>query len=190
MASQKVWFAKDAVLALGASQATPLIAAGLALAVTTSTWTGRIKNLKIEGAGRDISPINVMGLQQLKQRDRPTIVTCTFNTVMYPMGSTAVDTTLNDFLFGKGAAVTSPSGYNRYQGGEKATDRDECALLITMSRPGAAVTDTIIFLLNNADIVTGDITQDAEDHTQQEWVVKCLASDFWFDTGVTADPAS
>jgi hypothetical protein len=191
MANRNVWFMRNAELKIdtvvypAVSGSTPLESQISA----TGTWTSRVKNVKLETGVRDISPINVMGIQQLKQEDRPQIVTLTFNTVFYPQGA-ATNTTLNDFLFGLGAAVGS-TGYNRYQGGEKATnDRTDMAVLLKFERPTAAVATTCTFLLNNATITAGPVTSDAEGHTEQEWTAKCLAVDLYMDTGVTADPAT
>jgi hypothetical protein len=190
MPSKKVWFARDADLMIdnvissvsGSSTLESQISA-------TGTWTSRVKNVGVELGERDIEPINVMGLQQLKQENRPQIVTMTFNTVFYPQGATT-NTTLFAFLFGVGSAV-GVTGYNRYQAGEKANnDRTEMAVLVKMTRPGGAVTDTATILLNNATVTAGPVRWDAEGHLEQEWTVKCLAADLYIDTGVTADPAT
>lgn len=190
MASNKVWFAKDAVLKISGTPVTLGTTDTVAnLISSTGTWSSRVKNVRIEQGTRDIEPINVMGVQQLKQENRPEIVSLTFNTAMYPQGL-ATDATLFSFLFGVGTALTgSGAGYIRYQGGEKTSnDRSDMAVLVTMSRPGGAVTDTVHFLLNNATTTAGPVTLDAEGHAEQEWTVKCLAVDFYIDTGVSANP--
>lgn len=194
MANRNVWFMKDAELLIGTAIGSIVDSTTLEsqiTAVLTNTWTSRVKNVKIEPGMMDISPINVMGIQQLKQEGRPEIVTLTFNTVMYPQGSESANETLLDFLFGDGAAV-GETGYNRYQGGEKvaAAHRTDMAILLKCSRPNAAVTDIVTFLLNNATVTAGPITADAEGHFEQEWTVKCLAVELFMDTGLTADPAT
>jgi len=189
MASKNVWFMRDAELKIDNLIAAVSGSTSLESQLSaTGTWTSRVKNVKLELGDMDISPINVMGIQQLKQEDRPQIVTLTFNTVMYPQGS-ASNTTLYDFLFGAGASVGA-TGYFRYGGGEKASGyRTDMAVLVKCTRPGAAVSSTISFLLNNANAISGPVSADAEGHFEQEWTVKCLACDLYIDTGVSADPS-
>lgn len=190
MGNRNVWFAKDAITKIQGFIASVNGATSLESQVTaTGTWTSRIKNAKIELGDRDISPINVMGVQQLKQEDRPAIVSAVFSTVFYGQGSTGANAFF-DFMNGQGTAVGA-TGYNRYQGGEKlSNDRTELAVLIKMTRPGAAVSDTVTFLLNRANVTAGPVTLDGEGHAEQEITVKCLAGDFYWDTGITADPAT
>lgn len=190
MPSKKVWFFKDSALSIGPTISVVSGASTLESQLSASgTWTSRVKDTNIDLGERDIEPINVMGVQQLKQENRPTIVTLTFNTVMYPEGSTS-GVSLFDFLFGQGAAVGA-TGYNRFQGGEKtANDRAGIAVLVKASRPGTAVSDTVTFLLNNADVTAGPVKADAEGHYEQEFTVKCLQQDLYLDTGITTDPSA
>jgi hypothetical protein len=108
---------------------------------------------------------------------------------MYPQGAVG-DETLFDFIFGAG--TDAGGGYSGYQGGEKAASaaRVDMGVLLTATRPAAGVTDTVVFLLNNANATAGPINADAEGHFEQEWTVKCLAADLYIDTGLTADPAT
>lgn len=191
MANRDVWFMRDASLLIDNFISSVASDSSLESQVSaTNTWTSRVKNVRLEIGMMDIAPINVMGIQQLKQENRPEIVTLTFNTVMYPQGSASANETLFDFLFGDGAAVGA-TGYNRYQGGEKSSGyRTDMAILLKCTRPGASVSDTVTFLLNNATVTDGPVSADAEGHYEQEWTVKCLAADLYIDTGITADPAT
>ena len=194
MASSKVWFAKDAIVAVsGTVISTPVATTNTVsgLFSASGTWSSRVKNVRIEQGTMDVEPINVMGINQLLQENRPEIVTLTFNTVMYPQAA-ATDTTLFSFMFGTGTSLSgSGAGFIRYQGGEKASGfRTNMAALVTMTRPGGAATDTMHILLNNAFTTAGPVTLDAEGHAEQEWTIKCLATDLYVDSGVTADPAT
>uniref|UniRef100_A0A6M3IJP6 Tail protein n=1 Tax=viral metagenome TaxID=1070528 RepID=A0A6M3IJP6_9ZZZZ len=192
MANKKVWYAKDATLMVDTVVATVDTAKTLYENISaTGTWTSRIKDVKVSPPERDVDAINVLGYQQLKSEGRPTMATCTFNTVYYPQGA-VTNTTLKDFLFGLGTAGTGTAvGYNRYRGGEKSTnDRTEMACLITYSRPGAAVIDTSMVLFNNATVTSGPISLNSDGEVEQEFTIKCLAPDYYEDTGAIADPAT
>lgn len=189
MASKKVWFMRDAILAIGAAIGTVSTTSTLATQFSAlSTWTSRIKDLRLSLGARDVGKIDVMGLQQLLDEMRPEMVELNFKVVYYPGGEPAASTTLYSFLFGQGFAVGA-TGYNRYQGGEKATgERSQMAALITTNRPAGTSVDTAVILMNNSIVTHGPISADASSSFEEEWTIKCLAADVYIDTGVAANP--
>jgi len=143
-------------------------------AVAGTDITEIVKEIRISGGERDYSPIDVFGANQLGQHGRPTIMQISF-TKVYQDPSTAGEDLMGD-------TITSPSGYNRYQGGEKSSgDRVAKAVAVQFTDG----TNIVNALLNNAYCTAREFGTDASGHVEESVTYKCLFKDYLEEDNIT-----
>jgi hypothetical protein len=154
-------------------------------------WTSRFKDINFMDGARDVSPINVMGSTQLRQEDRPAIQILSGTMVFYG-GGYDVSTVKGPLSGLLGRPASSPSNFQRYQGGEgMTTDRVDMAVVVVGTKTISGVTYTFRASLNNATVTEGPISMSADNgHMEQKITIKCLASDFRYEDNIPQDPSA
>jgi len=175
VATTNVWYQRHA--GMGVCNLLSSVATGTELfaQVTGGTayaaLTEFVENVEVYGGGMDVEVINVCGITQKVLEKKPEMRKCSFDMVY----SDSTKMLLNRLY---GTAVTAPSGFVRYQGGEKTSsaNRAKCAV-------GAQFTDgtnKVNCLLNNAWMTKYEGPKlNADDYAKVSIEFSCLAADYY-----------
>ena len=166
-----LWYARDAKVWIGDALTGISPSTTLKTQMASATdFTGKCKEVKISGAERDLEAINVLGIGQLDQQGRPTIVECTL-TLIYDDATKS-----GQFLAGSIKAVTGTT-FNRVTFGEHDAsygDRVRKAVLIELDDG----TNKVYALLNNSFATTREWSLAADGHVEETLTFKGLAQNY------------
>jgi len=173
-----LWYARDAKVWIA-----PLIATVNATdtlkaqqtAVTPVEYSGKCKEVRISGGERDLEAINTLGIGQLDQQGRPTIIECVL-TLVYE------DATKTGSMI-DGPAITTASGFKRVQAGEHvvASDRVRKSVLVELDDG----TNKVYALLNMAYATTREWGLAADGHVEETLTFKTLAQHYYEEDNLT-----
>ena len=192
MAIGTLWYAQMAKVALAANL-TSAVVTNVPLygqLVTPTDWTGRVSNLTIRGGGRDMTPVNTLGISQLRQNQRPDVVTAEF-TLIYDNVNSAAYLAGTGSTFSYTGTAANTGTFSRYQFGEKstaATDRAMLSLVFTLDNADTAANNKTVYISMVNAVMTSspELSLDADGYMNEKWTVKCLAQDFYVEANFTA----
>lgn len=173
-AAYMIWYARHAAATIGATIASVVAGTALYGQVTGGpVLTMRIENMEITGGDMPVEVINTFGITQLLNEKRPELRKIAFDLVFSDTSKSALT-----YLYGS-ALLTPPSGFLRYQGGEKATTathRTRCAVGVNFTDG----TNVVNALLNNA-LMTGygGPNQASDDYGKVRIEFACVAGDYY-----------
>jgi len=192
MAVGILWYAQFAKAHLANAVSTvattsPMFAQ-LATGTGTSTganllnWTGRVSDLTIRGASRDITAVNTFGISQLSQPGRPEVVTAEF-TLIYDGDTSAQYLAGSSITYSYTGTAANTGTFSRFQYGEKstvATDRVLLCGVFTLDNQATGTSNKTVYVsLNNASLTNRELSLTSDGYVQEKWTLKCLAQDFY-----------
>ena len=139
-------------------------------------YSGEVTELRFGDGEADVSELNVFGAQ-LVDESRPSLKTAEFTLVL---DSAQGISTLEWFGSSSQSEATAGS-FNRWSFEDITGDRKKKAILFVVTDG----TNTAHVLMNNAYFTTtGEITQNADGHTEIGMTAKCLINDYYVEDNI------
>jgi len=170
-----LWYARDAKAWIAPTIATVGTTTTLKTQQVSSVeFTAKCKEVRISGGERDLEAINTLGIGQLDQQGRPTIIECVL-TLVYD------DATKTGTYLGGTTVTIGTTGFRRIQLGEHVTtgsdpiDRVRKSVLVELDDG----TNKVYALLNNAYATTREWGLAADGHVEETLTFKTLAQNYY-----------
>ena len=179
MALQDLWYSREATVKIGTAWSTVSASIDLETAFGTNASgvdiTGQCKDITIGGGESDVDLINLFGSNQAMDEKRATLRTAEF-TLIYQ------DENMTELQYGAGARVgtagTTATSFNRVTGLDAAGCRTKRAILFHLE-DCTGVGEEVNILLNNAYLISGEISLAGDGSVEQTMSAKCIISDYY-----------
>jgi hypothetical protein len=174
MALQDLWYSREADVDIGTAWTPVSTSDSLETDFNSNASgldiTGRCKDITISGGESDVDLINLFGDNQAMDEKRAALRTAEF-TMIYQ------DEDVTELMYGSGSAVGT-TGFNRVQGSDAAGCRTKRAILFHLEACDESGEEVNI-LMNNAYLISGDLSLAGDGSLEQTMNAKCLITDYY-----------